>query len=38
MADRLQQATGLGLDADFTRALLEKIHAESMRVQLDDQA
>ena len=35
VADRLQQATGLGLDADFTRALLEKIHAESMRVQLN---
>ncbi len=35
VADRLQQAAGLGLDADFTRALLEKIHAESMRVQLN---
>lgn len=38
MDDRLAQASSLGLDADFTRALLEKIHAESMRVQLDDQA
>ena len=38
LADRLSMASGLGLDADFTRALLEKIHAESMRVQLDDQA
>lgn len=38
LTDRLSLASGLGLDADFTRALLEKIHAESMRVQLDGQA
>ena len=38
VADRLQQATALGLDADFTRALLEKIHGESIRVQLADKA
>lgn len=38
VADRLGQAAELGLDADFTRALLEKIHAESMRVQLADKA
>ncbi|MBR1550398.1 MAG: bifunctional 3-deoxy-7-phosphoheptulonate synthase/chorismate mutase type II [Bacteroidales bacterium] len=34
--DRLHQATALGLDADFTKDLLEKIHAESVRVQLED--
>lgn len=33
--DRLQQADTLGLDADFTKHLLEMIHAESVRVQLD---
>ena len=36
VADRLEQAEALGLDADFTRALLEKIHGESIRVQLAD--
>ncbi len=35
VADRLQLAQTLGLDAGFTRDLLEKIHAESVRVQLD---
>ena len=34
VADRMEQAAALGLDADFTRALLEKIHGESIRVQL----
>ena len=34
LADRLQLATALGLDADFTREMLEKIHGESVRVQL----
>ena len=33
--DRLRQAESLGLDADFTKDLLEKIHAESVRVQLE---
>lgn len=36
VADRLARAAELGLDADFTRDLLEKIHAESMRVQLPE--
>ena len=36
--DRLAQAESLGLDADFVRALLEKIHAESIRVQLADKS
>lgn len=34
LADRLQLASDLGLDADFTREMLEKIHGESVRVQL----
>lgn len=34
LQDRLQIATALGLSADFTKELLEKIHAESVRVQL----
>ena len=34
LADRLQIASALGLDADFTREMLEKIHGESVRVQL----
>ncbi|MBO7101836.1 MAG: bifunctional 3-deoxy-7-phosphoheptulonate synthase/chorismate mutase type II [Bacteroidales bacterium] len=34
LQDRLQIATALGLNADFTKELLEKIHAESVRVQL----
>jgi len=38
VADRMEQAASLGLDADFTRALLEKIHGESIRVQLADKA
>ena len=37
MQDRLQQAEALGLDAGFTKDLFEKIHAESVRVQLDIQ-
>ena len=36
IANRLQQAEALGLDADFTKDLFEKIHAESIRVQLDN--
>lgn len=36
VADRLARAAELGLDPDFTRDILEKIHAESMRVQLAD--
>ena len=35
MQDRLRQAEALGLDSTFTKELLEKIHAESVRVQLD---
>ena len=38
VSDRMGQAEALGLDADFTRALLEKIHGESIRVQLADKA
>lgn len=34
VADRLRQAEALGLDTAFTKELLEKIHAESVRVQL----
>lgn len=34
VADRLQKAESLGLDLSFTKELLEKIHAESVRVQL----
>ena len=34
LADRLQLAAALGLDADFTREMLEKIHGESVRVQV----
>ena len=34
VADRLRQAEALGLDPTFTKELLEKIHAESVRVQL----
>lgn len=35
MKDRLQLATDLGLSADFVEELLEKIHGESIRVQMD---
>lgn len=35
MNDRLRLANEMGLDEDFTKELLEKIHAESVRVQLD---
>ena len=35
MSDRLQLASTLGLNADFTKELLEKIHGESVRVQLE---
>ena len=35
LADRLQLAGTLGLDTDFTKELLEKIHAESVRVQME---
>ena len=34
LQDRLQIASSLGLNADFTKEILEKIHAESVRVQL----
>lgn len=34
VANRLQLAAALGLDTTFTKELLEKIHAESVRVQL----
>ncbi len=36
MNDRLHQATALGLEADFMKELLEKIHAASVRVQLEN--
>ena len=35
MADRLRMADDLGLGHDFTKELLEKIHAESVRVQME---
>ena len=38
MSDRLRQAESLGLDKAFVRELLEKIHAESVRVQLNSSA
>lgn len=34
--DRLHQAHSLGLDTAFVRDLLEKIHGESLRVQMED--
>lgn len=34
LADRLKLAEALGLDPSFTKELLEKIHAESVRIQL----
>lgn len=33
--DRLQLAESMGLDPTFTKEMLEKIHAESVRVQLE---
>lgn len=38
MTDRLHQAEALGLDTGFTKELLEKIHAESVRVQMEPKA
>ena len=35
MHDRLQLAEGLGLNIEFIKELLEKIHGESIRVQMD---
>ncbi|MBQ9417705.1 MAG: bifunctional 3-deoxy-7-phosphoheptulonate synthase/chorismate mutase type II [Bacteroidales bacterium] len=35
MDDRLQQAARLGLDQEFTRELMEKIHSESIRQQIE---
>ena len=37
VSDRLHQASSLGLDPDFTKELLEKIHAESVRVQMENE-
>ena len=34
MEDRLRQAQELGLDTDFVKEIMDKIHAESVRVQL----
>lgn len=34
--DRLKQATALGLAPEFTKEILEKIHAESVRVQIEE--
>ncbi len=34
IADRLSQAGKLGLDTSFTKQLLDKIHTESVRIQL----
>ena len=36
LTDRLQQAKCLGLDQAFTKEILEKIHGESVRVQMDN--
>lgn len=36
LADRLQQAEGLALDQAFVKELLEKIHGESVRVQMEN--
>jgi len=38
LRDRLQLAATLGLDEAFTHELLEKIHAESIRVQIEEKA
>ena len=38
VSDRLKYAAEAGLDAGFTKELLEKIHAESVRVQMEDRA
>lgn len=35
VADRLGMAEDLGLEATFTKEILERIHAESIRVQMD---
>ncbi len=35
MQDRMQMAEVLGLDGNFTKDLLEKIHAESIRMQME---
>ncbi|MBR1784087.1 MAG: bifunctional 3-deoxy-7-phosphoheptulonate synthase/chorismate mutase type II [Bacteroidales bacterium] len=35
VADRLRHAAEMGLDEAFTKDLMEKIHAESVRVQLE---
>ena len=35
MADRLHIASALGLDTEFTKELLDKIHGESIRVQME---
>ena len=35
MRDRLQLAESLGLNSSFTKEMLERIHAESVRVQLE---
>ena len=35
LADRLKQAEDLSLDQSFVKELLEKIHGESVRVQMD---
>lgn len=34
--DRLAMAASVGLDSSFTKELLEKIHAESVRVQMEN--
>lgn len=36
MDDRLRFANDIGLNGEFTRDIMEKIHAESVRVQLKD--
>ncbi len=37
LEDRLRQAAALGLDTSFTKEMLEKIHGESVRVQIESQ-
>ena len=34
--DRLQQAESLGLDTSFLKEILEKIHGESVRIQMEE--
>ena len=35
LADRLNKAADLGMDTEFVKDILERIHGESMRVQME---